>query len=130
NQCAKQFSTEKAKKVHALVQLMRHSGLAIRDAVTLERDEIVWDKKKKVHRIVTSRQKTGVHVSIPLPPDVAKELLTALNGNDRYVFWNRGAIGGNLSEKRGMEGKEATAVTAMQTDLRSLFKAAGLYLED
>ena len=129
-QCSKEFQPERAKQVHALIQCMRYSGLAIRDAVPLERDEIQWDKKKKVHRIVTSRQKTGVHVSVPIPPDVAKELLDLPNGNPRYVFWNRGAFGGHDSEKRGKEGKETTAVTTMQTDLRNLFRAAGLYLED
>ncbi len=130
NECEKEFKSEKAKKVHAFIQCMRHSGLAIRDAVTLERDEIVWDAKKKVHRIVTSRQKNGVHVSVPLPPEVARELLDMANGNDRYVFWNRGALGGHISDKRGREGKETTAVTTMQTDLRNLFKAAGVYLEN
>jgi integrase/recombinase XerD len=129
-QCAKEFQPEKAKKVHAFIQCMRHSGLAIRDAVTLERAEIIWDKKKNVHRIETSRQKTGVHVSVPLPPDVSKEVLEVLNGNDRYVFWNRGAFGGHDSDRRGRQGKETTAVTTMQTDLRNLFRAAGLYLED
>jgi integrase/recombinase XerD len=129
-QCPKVFNPEKAKKVHALVRLMRHSGLAIRDAVTLERNEIVWDKKKSVHRIVTSRQKTEVHVSVPIPPDVSKELLEVLNGNERYVFWNRGAIGGNPSEKRGVNGQETTVVGMYQSAMRDLFKAAGVYLED
>jgi integrase/recombinase XerD len=69
--CLKEFHPEKAKKVRALIQCMRHSGLSIRDAVPLQRDEIQWDSKKKVHRIVTSRQKSGVHVSVPIPPEVA-----------------------------------------------------------
>ena len=43
------------------------SGLAIRDAVTLRRDEIIHDKAKKLYRIVTARQKTGTHVSVPNP---------------------------------------------------------------
>src|SRR5439155_5616617 len=50
SQCATKFIPDKAKKVHALVRVMRHSGLAIRDAVTIERNEIIWDKKKAVHR--------------------------------------------------------------------------------
>jgi len=129
-ECAKEFNPAKAKKIHAFIQCIRHSGLAIRDAMTLERSEMRWDSKKRVHRIVTSRTKTGTHVSVPIPPDVAKELLTVLNGNERYVFWNRGAFGGHDSAKRGREGKETTAVTTMQTDLRNLFKSAGLYLED
>ena len=62
-------------KVHALLQLMRWSGLAIRDALTLKRGEIQYDEAKDIHRIVTARQKTRVHVSVPVPPDVATELL-------------------------------------------------------
>lgn len=81
------FAPGKAATVRALVQLMRWSGLAIRDAVTLRRDEIVFDKAKKLHRIVTSRQKTGTHVSVPIPKDIAKEILNVLNGNPVYVFW-------------------------------------------
>jgi integrase/recombinase XerD len=129
-QCSNEFQPERAKKVHALIQCMRHSGLAIRDAVPLERDGIQWDAKKSVHRVVTSRQKTGVHVSVPIPPEVATELLGVLSGNDQYLFWNRGAFGGNASKRRGRQGKETTAVTTMQTDLRNLFRAAGLYLEN
>ena len=79
---------EQQRRVRALVQLMRWSGLAIVDALTLERSEIQWDKRKKVHRIVTARQKTGTHVSVPIPANVARELLAVLNGNGRYVFWS------------------------------------------
>src|SRR5436853_5564509 len=69
----------KAAKVRALVQLMRWSALSIRDAVTLEREEIVFDSKKKLYRIVTNRQKTGTHVAVPIPTEVAKELLAVTN---------------------------------------------------
>ncbi len=104
------FAAEKAQRVHALIQLMRHSALAIRDAVTLERGELVHDAKKKIYRVATSRQKTGTPVSVPLASDIAKEILTVLNGNPRYVFWN-----GN--------GLEQSAVTNWQHDLRALFRA-------
>jgi len=105
------FPAEKAARVHALIQLMRHSALAIRDAVTLERSELVHDVKHKTYRVVTSRQKTGTHVSVLLPPDVAKEVVSGkgLNGNPRYIFWN-----GN--------GLEQSAVTNWQHDLRLLFR--------
>ncbi len=79
---------QKCARVHALLQLMRWSGLAIRDALTIQRSGIIHDDKKKLYRIVTSRQKTGTHVSVPIPADVAQELLTVLNGNPRYVFWS------------------------------------------
>ena len=48
----------------------------------------VHDKAKKLYRVVTSRQKTGTHVSVPIPEEVAAELLAVLNGNARYVFWS------------------------------------------
>ena len=79
---------DRRAQVHALIQLMRWSGLAIRDALTLKRTEIIEDKVKGIHRIVTARQKTGTHVSVPIPPAVAKELLAVLNGNPEYVFWS------------------------------------------
>lgn len=106
----KTFEAAKAQRVRALIQLMRHSALAIRDAVTIERGELVHDAKKKIYRVATSRQKTGTPVSVPLPSDIAKEILTVLNGNPRYVFWN-----GN--------GLEQSAVTNWQHDLRALFRA-------
>lgn len=71
-------------QVRALVQLMRWSGLSIRDALTLPTREV-----KKVgdrHRVVTARQKTGTDVTVILPPEVAREIL-AVAGPD-YVFWD------------------------------------------
>jgi integrase/recombinase XerD len=75
-------------KVHALFQLMRWSGLAIRDALTLKRSELQHDEAKNLYRITTSRQKTGTHVSVPIPPEIAEELLTVANGNPEYIFWS------------------------------------------
>ncbi len=105
------FPKDKAATVRALIQLMRWTGLAIRDAVTLERNEIQFDRSNKLHCIVTSRQKTGTHVSVPLRPEVADEVLAVLNGNPKYVFWS-----GN--------GLESSVVTHWQDDMRTLFKAA------
>jgi site-specific recombinase XerD len=107
----------KAARVRGLVQLMRWSGLAIRDAVTLRRDEIIHDGPKKLYRIVTARQKTGTHVSVPIPVAIAKGVLGVLNGNPLYVFWSTG------------NGKEQSAVTNWQHDLRKLFKDAGITSE-
>jgi integrase len=103
----------RAKKVRAIVQLMRYSGLAIRDGVTLQRSELEWDPRKKIHRVTTKRQKTGTHVSVPIPADVAAELLGVLNGNPAYFFWSTGT------------GKEQSAVTNWQHELRHLFRTAG-----
>lgn len=101
-------------KVHALFQLMRYSGLAIRDALTLERGEIQEDQRKGVYRIVTARQKTGTHVSVPIPPEVAEEILAVLNGNPRYVFWS-----GNGEE-------ESITKTWAKYYIAPTFKTAGL----
>ena len=95
------------RTVRALIQLMRHTGLAITDAVTLERSELFHDGK--LWRVSTSRQKTGTHVSVPLPPAVADEVLAVVNGNPKYLFWD----GEVLSQ---------SAVTNWQHDLRTLFR--------
>jgi hypothetical protein len=97
------FPEPKSTKIHALLQLMRYSGLAIRDAVTLQRDEII---KGKHYRIVTTRQKTEADVSVVIPDAVAQEVLSVLNGNPKYVFWNTGT------------GTEQSLVTNWQHDLR------------
>lgn len=111
-----EFAEKKAKRVHAFIQLMRHSGLAIRDTATLQRKEIKHDPKKDIHRVVTSRQKTGTHVSVPIPPGIAKEVLAVMKLNDHadYIFWNSGA------------GTERTVVTNWQSDIKQLFVAAGM----
>jgi integrase/recombinase XerD len=105
---------KRAARMKGLVQLMRHSGLAIRDAATLERNAIQFDQKKKVYRIVTRRQKTGTHVSVVLPTEIAKELLEVTNGNAKYVFWNSGV------------GLKRTVATHWGDDVRKLMRAAGL----
>jgi integrase len=81
-------------RVRGLFQLMRWSGLAIMDALTLRRDELIHDKRKKVYRIQTKREKTGTHVSVPVPPAIAEELLAVPNDNPAYFFWS-----GNGSKK-------------------------------
>ncbi len=73
-------------RVHGLFQLMRWSGLSIMDALTLRRDELL--NVNGAYRVVTQRTKTGTDVSVPLPPDVAVELLAVPNENARYFFWS------------------------------------------
>jgi len=105
---------DRQAQVHALIQLMRWSGLAIRDALTLKRTEIIEDKSRGIHRIVTARQKTGTHVSVPIPPDVAQELLAVLNGDPEYVFWS------------GEGEEESITKSWAKLYLAPLFKAAKL----
>jgi integrase/recombinase XerD len=103
------LDSSKQRKVRALVRMMRYSGLAIVDAVKLERSEMLYDSKKKLYRVVTSRQKSGNHVSVPIPKDVAEEAKEVLNGNPKYFFWNG-------------KSKAQSAVTNWQHDLRELFR--------
>ncbi len=86
-------------QVHALLQLMRWSGLAIGDALRLRRDGIVHDKAHGIYRVVTSRQKTGTDVSVPIPPEVAAEILAVANGNPKYVFWSGNGKPDTISKK-------------------------------
>jgi integrase/recombinase XerD len=74
------------QQVRALIQLMRWSGLAIRDALTISKSAIRHDQAKGLYRVTTSRQKTGTHVSVPIPLKVAEELLDA--SGDPFVFWD------------------------------------------
>src|SRR6266516_6263768 len=57
------------RRMCAVVRLMRHSGLAISDAITLKRDSLVFDKKN-AHRFVTSRRQTRTLLSVPPPSAV------------------------------------------------------------
>ena len=86
-------------QLHALLQLMRWSGLAIGDALRLRRDEIRHDEAAGLYRIVTARQKTGTDVTVPIPPDVAQEILMVMNGNSVYVFWSGNGKADTISKK-------------------------------
>jgi integrase len=72
-------------RIRALTELMRWSGLRIRDAATLECARLVDNK------LMLYQAKTGVPVFVPLPPEVA-DLLRAippgLKPNPRYFFWS------------------------------------------
>jgi integrase/recombinase XerD len=101
----------KTKRVRALVLLMRWSGLAITDAVTLERAKLL--QEGTAYRVVTQRTKTGTDVSVPIPPDVAKEILSAPAKSARYFFWNG-------------ESKASSVVSQATGDFRLLFDTAGM----
>lgn len=99
-----------APKLHALVQLMRWSGLAIRDAVTLERERL-----SAQDRLFLYRAKTGVPVHVLIPHDVAEELRDLpLFPNPRYFFWSG-------------SGAAETAVKHWHHKFSKLFKRANLF---
>ena len=103
------FTDNHASRVTALVRFMVSTGLAIRDTVQLERSNIQdgW--------LTIKRQKTDKRVRQKLEAGLLQEVMTVLNGNPKYVFWNTGT------------GSIETAVQNWQHDIRRLMKAAGVY---
>ena len=101
-------------KTRACIQLMRWSGLAVRDASLLRRDELRHEGR--VYRVVTDRQKTGTSVSVPIPPDIAKEVLAVANGNPTYIFWVE-------------KGSEVGSSHRMGVNIREAFDKAGIRSE-
>lgn len=110
-------------KLHALIQIMRFGGLAIIDAACLERSQIV--KNGNGYRVrLASRQKTSkkAHrqmIDNAVPPAVGRDLLNVLNGNPRYVFWNR------ASAEPATDTEKRDAVKYWQKRVRALLDAAG-----
>jgi integrase/recombinase XerD len=101
-------------RTRAIIQLMRWSGLAVRDAATLKRaDLMVADGK---YRIIRDRTKTGTSLYIPIPPDVAEEVLTVQNGNPVYVFW----------DKRKATASEYRHAGHMGEQIAEVFEKAGI----
>lgn len=113
------------QKLRALVLVMRYAGLAIIDAACLERSQIFH--KGSAYRIqLRSRQKTSKRETLQridnaIPPSVGKELLAVLNGNPRYVFWNRDG-----HSERAEELEKREVVKYWQKWIRALLDAAGL----
>jgi integrase/recombinase XerD len=104
-----------AARLRILTLLMRWSGLAIRDAVTLERRRL-----NENGELFLYRAKTGSPVYVPLPPEVAdalREIPPGPSPNPRYFFWS-----GNGSPK--------SAVGNWQRSFRRLFKIANLRSDD
>jgi integrase/recombinase XerD len=102
----------RADRLRALVLLMRWSGLAIQDAVTLERERLSDDGKLFLYRA-----KTGVAVYVPIPPDVAETLRALPSNNPRYFFWS-----GNGDPQTGCKGWRRSLVR--------LFEIARIRLPD
>ncbi len=99
---------EQRRRLRGMVFLLRWSGLAIRDAVTLERSALGDDD-----RLILRRVKTGVPVMLPLQTNVAAILRNLPNSNPRYFFWTG-------------RGLPKSAVADWQRALRRLFVLADL----
>jgi len=67
--------------------------------------------KDSVYRIVAQREKTrrrGTgHVSVPIPEEIARELLAVQNSNPEYVFWTGAGVKRSPAETLGKSITEA-----------------------
>jgi len=95
-------------RIRAVIQLMRWSGLAIRDASTIKRTDIVC--QGGMYKIVRRRTKTGTPLYIPLPPDVGAEVLAAANGHPVYIFWDRQSPTSSEYRHAGYVGEQVKAI--------------------
>jgi site-specific recombinase XerD len=104
-------------RVAAMMKLQRYSGLALVDAVTLSKDELVKDGKN--YRVVLDggRQKSKTPVNVPIPTWLAEELLIVKNGNPAFFFSTR-------------ESTPKSAVSVYDKLYRQAFAQAGISTED
>ncbi len=98
---------EGAKRLRALVLLLRFSGLRIQDAATLRRDRI------RDGKLFLDTAKTGTPVCMPLPDFVVNALEALPAKSALHFFWT-----GN--------GKPKHATTYWQVRLKKLFRNAGI----
>jgi len=90
-----EFPNDYGHKVRAVIQLMRWSGLSVRDASELRRAEIIkqdaaYSIVRKRRKIVSAKgQDRAEPVFIPIPPDLGMALVAVANGNPEYVFWEK-----------------------------------------
>jgi integrase/recombinase XerD len=94
-----------ARRLRALVLLLRYTGLRIGDAVSCSVERLS-DGKLRLYT-----QKTGTHVHCPLPEFVVRELDSIPKRSEHYWFWT-----GNCKLK--------TAVSDWQGRLQTLFDDA------
>jgi integrase len=96
---------ENARRIRAFVLLLRHSGLRIGDAVTLERSRITGDK------LFLYTAKTGTPVYVPLPAFVLTALEAVPTISEQYFFWSG-------------ESKRDSVTGDWQRALKGVFKEA------
>jgi integrase/recombinase XerD len=96
-----------ARRMKAMLLLLRYTGMRIGDVVNLSSDRIAG------RRLFLYTQKTGVPVNTILPECVLTALDATPKVNEKYFFWSG-------------EGKLDSAVRSWQTRLRKLFELAGI----
>jgi len=103
--CDEHSTKRNRMRLRALVLLLYYSGLAIMDAVTLQRDHLVDGK------LFLRRTKTGTDVFCPLPQPVVDALEQLPLRKGQYFFWSG-------------ESKPKNAVSGYQRALATIFKHA------
>jgi integrase len=98
---------ENARRLRALVLILRYSGMRISDIVNLATERFVEN------RLFLYTVKTGVPVHIVIPEFVLRVLESTPRKSANHFFWS-GA------------GKLESIVRSWQTRLRRLFKLAGV----
>ena len=106
------------ERIRALTELMRWTGLRIRDAVTLEKKRLALDPNTGMSSVMVYQKKAGDPVYCPIPPDVAAMLLNVPasqkgNTNATYFFWTG-------------EGLAKTVTSNWQRSYVKLFRLAAL----
>jgi site-specific recombinase XerD len=101
-----QISPETAKKLKALILLMRYSGIRISDAVMFRRESL------KDGKLFLRQEKTKHPVWVPLPKHVVEAVMACDEGNE-YFFWT------------GV-GKPKSGITDWQWRLRKVYDMAGV----
>jgi integrase/recombinase XerD len=100
------YGVDSGRRVRALINLLRYSGLRIRDAATLSREKL------RENKLLLYTQKTGQPVWLPLPKRIVEEL-EELNRGGKHFFWS-----GN--------GLAKSTVADWQRSLAKVFKLAGI----
>jgi integrase/recombinase XerD len=100
------YGVDSGRRIRVFINLLRYSGLRIRDAATLARDK-VHDNK-----LLLYTQKTGQPVWLPLPKKIVEEL-DGLNASGKHFFWS----GSGLAK---------STVADWQRSLSKVFKIAGI----
>lgn len=102
------YGSDSRARIRAFIRLLLFSGLRIRDAVTLDVSRFQEEAK-----LLIPTQKTGTPVVLPLPDDVAADVMKLRKPECAFFFWS------------GMENPKS-AVGDWQRTLRGLFKLAGI----
>jgi len=106
------------QRIRALTEVMRWTGLRIRDAVTLEKSRLSHDPQTGLSSVIVYQKKTGEPVYCPIPPQVAEMLRTLPasqkgNTNEKYFFWTG-------------SGTPKTITTNWQRSYGKLFRLAAI----